>query len=101
MTELQNNNGRKRKVQLRLDDGSLIGSVETLLGNGGSGTVLLDWEQACRTGRASKSEVERLDSLISTFQSKVNGFHAIPRSELKSRNPYVQDVSCNSSSLAS
>jgi hypothetical protein len=88
-----NGGSRKRKVQLRLDDGSLIGSVETLLGNGGSGTVLLDFEAACRTGRASKSELERLDKLISSFQTRVNGFHALPRGELKARNPYTQDVS--------
>uniref|UniRef100_A0A383VNB0 Bromo domain-containing protein n=1 Tax=Tetradesmus obliquus TaxID=3088 RepID=A0A383VNB0_TETOB len=88
-----NGGSRKRKVQLRLDDGSLLGSVETLLGNGGSGTVLLDFEAACRTGRASKAELERLDKLISAFQARVNGFHALPRGELKARNPYTQDVS--------
>eukprot|EP00878_Enallax_costatus_P020012 GHUV01021139.1.p1 GENE.GHUV01021139.1~~GHUV01021139.1.p1 ORF type:complete len:423 (+),score=99.73 GHUV01021139.1:240-1508(+) len=93
MAEVQAQNGtRKRKLQLRLDDGSVVGSVESLLGNGGSGAVLLDFEAACRTGRAGKAEVERLDKLINTFQSKVNGYHGIPRSELKSRNPYTQDV---------
>lgn len=93
MAELPVQNGtRKRKVQLRLDDGSLVGSVESLLGNGGSGAVLLDFEAACRTGRAGKLELERLDKLISTFQNRVNGYHAIPRNELKSRNPYTQDV---------
>lgn len=94
MAEVQAQNGtRKRKLQLRLDDGSVVGSVESLLGNGGSGAVLLDFEAACRTGRAGKAELERLDKLISTFQSRVNGFHGIPRSELKTRNPYTQDVS--------
>lgn len=94
MAEVPVQNGsRKRKVQLRLDDGSLVGSVESLLGNGGSGAVLLDFEAACRTGRAGKRDLERLDKLISAFQTRVNGYHAIPRSELKSRNPYTQDVS--------
>ncbi|KAF8072575.1 poc1a [Scenedesmus sp. PABB004] len=82
----------RKRISLRLDDGSLIGSVESLLGNGGCGTVLLGFEAACRTGRAGKADLERLDKLISAFQARVSGFHAIPRSELKARNPYTQDV---------
>jgi hypothetical protein len=85
---------------LRLDDGSLIGPVETLLpgtgGHGGPGAVLLDFEAACRTGRAGKSELERLDRLIQDFQARVSNIHSIPRSELKQRNPYTQDVSGHS-----
>lgn len=102
MAELQQQqaNGiaqHKRKLLLRLDDGSLIGPVETLLPGTGShvapGAVLLDFEAACRTGRAGKTELERLDRLIQDFQARVSGFHSIARSELKQRNPYTQDVS--------
>jgi hypothetical protein len=96
MADAQAPNGvsKRSKVVLRLDDGSLIGSVETLLGSsGGSEAVLLDYEAACRTGRAGKNELDRLDGLIKAFQLRVNGIHGIPRSELKSRNPYTQDVS--------
>ena len=97
MADLQQANGiqHKRKLVLRLDDGSLIGPVETLLGtsHGPPGAVLLDFEAACRTGRAGKTELDRLDRLIQDFQARVSGFHSIPRSELKQRNPYTQDVS--------
>jgi hypothetical protein len=96
MAEMQQANGiqHKRKIVLRLDDGSLIGPAETLLpGTGGHGAVLLDFEAACRTGRAGKRELERLDRLIQEFQARVTNIHSIPRSELKQRNPYTQDVS--------
>lgn len=100
LEDLQQANGiqhnqHKRKLVLRLDDGSLIGPVETLLGtasHGGPGAVLLDFEAACRTGRAGKNELDRLDRLIQDFQARVSGFHSIPRNELKQRNPYTQDV---------
>jgi len=104
LEDLQQANGiqhnqHKRKLVLRLDDGSLIGPVETLLGtasHGGPGAVLLDFEAACRTGRAGKNELDRLDRLIQDFQARVSGFHSIPRNELKQRNPYTQDVSTGS-----
>lgn len=87
---------RKRKVVLRLDDGSLIGPVETLLGTGshGADAVLLDFEAACRTGKAGRPELDRLERLINDFQSRISGgIMSIPRNELKQRNPYIQDVS--------
>lgn len=99
MAELQQANGiqHKRRLVLRLDDGSLIGPVESLLpgsgSHGGPSAVLLDFEAACRTGKAGKTELERLDRLIQDFQTRVSGIHSIPRSELKQRNPYTQDVS--------
>lgn len=99
MAELQQANGlqhSKRKLILRLDDGSLIGPVESLLPgstHGAPSAVLLDFEAACRTGKAGKTELERLDRLIKDFQTRVSGIHSIPRSELKQRNPYTQDVS--------
>lgn len=79
---------RKRRVQLRLDDGSIIGSQQSLLGTEGPAIVLLDYEQAARTGRAGEADLARLDKLISAFQSRIAGFHSIPRNELRSRNPY-------------
>jgi hypothetical protein len=91
---------RKRKLLLRLDDGSLIGPMDILLGSsshGGPGTVLLDFESACRTGKAGKTELERLDRLITNFQSRITGVLGIARNELKQRNPYVQDVSIGGS----
>jgi hypothetical protein len=101
MAELQQQqaNGlqHKRKLILRLDDGSLIGPVETLLpgtgGHGGPNAVLLDFEAACRTGRAGQKELDRLDRLIRDFQARVSGLHSIAPKDLKQRNPYTNDVS--------
>jgi hypothetical protein len=101
MEELQQEqaNGllHKRKLILRLDDGSLIGPVETLLpgtgGHGGPSAVLLDFEAACRTGRAGQKELDRLDRLIRDFQTRVSGLHSIAPKDLKQRNPYTNDVS--------
>lgn len=96
-TEQANGLLHKRKLVLRLDDGSLIGPVETLLpgtgGHGGPSAVLLDFEAACRTGRAGQKELDRLDRLIRDFQARVSGLHSIAPKDLKQRNPYTNDVS--------
>eukprot|EP00877_Chromochloris_zofingiensis_P014930 jgi/Chrzof1/9691/Cz04g12100.t1 len=80
-----------RKIVLRLDDGSLIGDSNSLLGNGASGVVLLDCERACSLGRVSQDDLERLDALVQAYQGKVPDLYSLPRASLKSSNPYAHE----------
>lgn len=85
-----------RKIVLRLDDGSLIGDSNSLLGNGASGVVLLDCERACSLGRVSQDDLERLDALVQAYQGKVPDLYSLPRASLKSSNPYAHEVTLDS-----
>ncbi len=83
-----------RRIILRLDDGSLIGDGDLLLGNGAQGPVLLDSERAFSLGRLGKRELERLDGLIQTFHERVPDLLTVPKPAIKSSNPYTTEVRC-------
>lgn len=82
---------KRRRILLRLDDGSLIGESAGFLGYATSGVALLDYEQACRLGRAGEKEVKRLTQLIKEYAQRHPADHNLKPSILKPYNPYTQD----------
>ena len=55
---------------LRLDDGSLVGSAQVLLGSALTGAVVLTGEQAYLAGRLGEQEVSRVAALLSEARSR-------------------------------
>lgn len=84
--------GAKRKILLRLDDGSLIGDSTILLNTSEGGAVLLEPQNAARVARAGQRELERLDRLLTVFRNKYPTAYLIPKSQIRNRNPYREEV---------
>ena len=83
----------KRKVLLRLDDGSLIGDRSILLNTAEGGAVLLEPSNAARVARAGQAELERLDRLLDVFRDKYPNAYSIPKSTIRNHTPYREEVS--------
>ena len=60
-----------RNLTLRLDSGALIGHSEKLLGQPGSGAVLLPVEQAFPRGLVTIQEARRLELLLQEMHARV------------------------------
>jgi len=84
--------GSKRKVLLRLDDGSLIGDSTVLLNTSEAGAVLLEPTNAARVARAGQAELERLDKLLGVFRNKYPNAYLMPKSTVRNHNPYREEV---------
>lgn len=83
--------GSKRKVLLRLDDGSLIGDSTVLLNTSEAGAVLLEPTNAARVARAGQAELERLDKLLGVFRNKYPNAYLMPKSTVRNHNPYREE----------
>ncbi|GBF98870.1 hypothetical protein Rsub_11474 [Raphidocelis subcapitata] len=83
--------GSKRRVLLRLDDGSLIGDSTILLNTQEGGAVLLEPSNAARVARAGQPELERLDRLLEFYRNKYPNAYQIPKSQVRNHNPYREE----------